>query len=64
MKFNSEHHEVILTFAEKHPEIITNKHMGPQGYQNNKVLWEQLKDHLNSLGYGNLTVNEYKKVSS
>lgn len=62
MRLNTDHHEVILSFAEKNSQIITNKFKGTLGNSLSTKLWEQLTNQLNGLGYGTLTENEYKRV--
>lgn len=62
MRLN-EHYELIVTFAEKYPVIITNKFVGLNSREKIQKLWETLANQLNSLGYGALTVGEYKRVS-
>ncbi|CAG9773362.1 unnamed protein product [Ceutorhynchus assimilis] len=61
MRLTGEHHEIIISFAEAHPEIITNKFMGLNARQNQGKLWQKLTNDLNALGYGVLTVAEYKR---
>lgn len=48
MRLTAEHHETIVTFAEEHPEIITNKFSSSlDGKQKQQWLWEQLMLKLN-----------------
>ncbi|CAG9771443.1 unnamed protein product [Ceutorhynchus assimilis] len=61
MRLNSEHYEIIVNFAERHPEIITNKVVGLNSREKFQKVWDDLANKLNSLGYGTLTVAEYKR---
>lgn len=63
MRLTSEHHEVILNFADMYPEIITNKFKGLNARQEINRLWQTLANNLNSLGFGSLSIPEYKRVS-
>lgn len=63
MRLRSEHHEIILNFAELFPQIITNRFIGLNARQENNQRWQTLANHLNALGFGNLSVPEYKRVS-
>lgn len=61
MRVNVDHWNVLLDFAEKHPAIITQKFQGVHGRQNHIELWDELSNKLNSLGYGEKTIKEWKK---
>lgn len=62
MRVTSDHWNIIIQFAELHPQIITNKFISPMhGKRNLKDLWEELSVKLNSLGHGTRSVEEWKK---
>lgn len=61
MRLNNEHYEVIVNYAEKYPVIITNKFVGLNSKEKTHKLWETLVNQLNSLGYGALSIGEYKR---
>ncbi|KAK4887416.1 hypothetical protein RN001_003687 [Aquatica leii] len=60
--FSVECRNSILDFAEKYPQIITNKFMGPKGREQNLIIWNQLTTALNSIGLGQKTKEEWKKT--
>ncbi|KAF5299406.1 hypothetical protein FQA39_LY11552 [Lamprigera yunnana] len=62
MRVTSDHWQLLLSFATNHKEIITNKFMGPNGREKSAILWKNLATHLNGLGFGEKTVDEWKKT--
>ncbi|XP_066582785.1 uncharacterized protein [Prorops nasuta] len=62
MRVTNEHWEVLLNFAENHPSIITNQFVGHHGKKNLRCLWEDLTKLLNSLGYGEKRLEDWKKT--
>lgn len=51
-KVNEFHWEIILQFIENHPDLAIGRVNGPNAKQSQKILWQQLAEQLNSLGYG------------
>lgn len=64
MRVQADHWAIILECAEKNPQIITNKFSGLNGRRENIELWQNLTIKLNSLGFGEKTVEGWKKVGS
>lgn len=64
MRVRHEHWSAFLELAECNPEIITNKFIGVNARNRSVSLWERVKVSLNSLGFGEKTVEEWKKVAN
>ncbi|KAK5650253.1 hypothetical protein RI129_001282 [Pyrocoelia pectoralis] len=62
MRVTSDHWQLLLSFATNHKEIITNKFIGMNGRENSVILWKNLTTQLNGLGFGEKTVDEWKKT--
>lgn len=62
MRVRLEHWQILLDFCEKNTEIITNKFNGPDGKAKGNVLWQSLSQKLNSLGFGEKSKDEWRKV--
>lgn len=63
MRVRNDHWEFMINFAETHPEIITNRCEKENGRQKLNNLWAQLVNELNSMGYGEKSVGDWRKVS-
>lgn len=55
--------EVLINFMENHQELAKGKFNGPSGRDIHKKLWAQLANNLNSLGYGEKSIEKWQKVS-
>ncbi|XP_066596559.1 uncharacterized protein [Prorops nasuta] len=62
MRVTNEYWEVLLNFAENHPSIITNQFVSHHGKKNLRGLWEDLTKLLNSLGYSEKRLEDWKKT--
>ena len=62
MKVNQNHWLCFLEEAEKRPELITGRFFGVAGRATANTLWTDLSTKLNSLGYGQKTTEEWRKV--
>lgn len=54
---------VFLDFAETNPQILTKKFDGQTARKKYNVLWEEISNTLNSMGYIKKTVEKWQKVS-
>ena len=64
MRVRAEHQQMLLDMCEKNPELISNKFNGPQGKARGHVLWQTVAQKLNSLGFGEKSQEEWRKVSA
>ncbi|KAJ8959531.1 hypothetical protein NQ314_006268 [Rhamnusium bicolor] len=64
MRVTAEHWKRILEIAEENPKLITNQFCGSNGKANLNTLWQSVVNSLNSLGYGEKSVAEWRKVKS
>lgn len=62
MRVKNEHWAYFISFAEEHPELVTNKFTGATGRASLNNLWQHITNGLNSLGFGEKTVDEWRKV--
>lgn len=64
MRVRNEHWDYLVNYAEQHPEIITNRTDNiANGRQKLNEIWKKLTNDLNSLGYGEKSVGDWRKVS-
>lgn len=64
MRVRTEHWQLLLGICEKNPELITNKFNGPDGKAKGHALWQSVTQKLNSLGFGEKTTEEWRRVSN
>ncbi|CAG9763550.1 unnamed protein product [Ceutorhynchus assimilis] len=62
MRVRSEHWEVLLTFCEKNPQLVTNRFSGFKGRAKGTALWQNIASKLNSLGFGEKSVDGWRKT--
>lgn len=62
MRVTNDQWNLLVSFAETHPQIITNKFHGKDGKQQKTKLWGELMEKLNSLGYGKKSLDDWKRV--
>lgn len=62
MRVRNEHWEVLLTFCETYPELITNKYFGDEKKSQAYALWQNVALSLNALGFGEKSVAGWKKT--
>lgn len=62
MRVRVEHWAVLLSLCEEHPELITNKFNGVDGKAKGHILWESVALKLNSLGFGEKTKEDWRRV--
>nr|CAH7753540.1 unnamed protein product [Callosobruchus chinensis] len=63
MRVRSEHWQVILEFCEQNTELLGGKFNSSQGKAKANQLWLTLANRLNSLGFGEKSVESWRKVS-
>lgn len=63
MRVRSEHWEVLLSSCEENPQLITNRFSGFEGRAKGNALWQNIAIKLNSMGFGEKTVDGWRKVS-
>lgn len=63
MRVRAEHWQLLLSFCETNPELITNRFNGSEGKAKGQALWQTVATKLNSLGFGEKTVEGWRKVS-
>lgn len=59
----NEHWEVLLTCCEENPQLVTNKFSGFEGRAKGTALWQNIATKLNSLAFGEKSVDGWRKVS-
>lgn len=59
---NENHWIQLLDYMEKHPQFARGQFSGPSGKITQRKMWEELSKRLNSLGYGNKSVEKWQKV--
>ncbi|KAJ8910039.1 hypothetical protein NQ315_003681 [Exocentrus adspersus] len=62
MRVTSQHWEEFLSVAERHPALITSKFNGAQGKAEGNALWTSVATKLNSLGFGEKSVAEWRRA--
>ncbi|XP_028151379.1 uncharacterized protein LOC114344754 [Diabrotica virgifera virgifera] len=62
MRVRTEHWEILLSFCEENPQLITNKFIGSDRRTKGIALWKTVSTALNSLGYGQKTIDGWKKT--
>lgn len=62
MRVRTEHWALLLSICEKNPELITNRFNGPEGKSKGHILWQNVAQQLNSLGFGEKTKEDWRKV--
>ncbi|KAJ8913912.1 hypothetical protein NQ315_005709 [Exocentrus adspersus] len=62
MRVTSQHWEEFLSVAERHPALITSKFNGAQGKAKGNALWTSVATKLNSLGFGEKCVAEWRRA--
>nr|CAI5867921.1 unnamed protein product [Callosobruchus analis] len=63
MRVRSEHWQVILEFGENNRELITGKYSTSQGKTKMNELWLKLANRLNSMGFGEKSIDSWRKKS-
>lgn len=63
MRVKVEHWQLLLSFCETNEELITNRFSGIEGRAKANALWQNVATKLNSLGFGEKSVEGWKKVS-
>lgn len=62
MRVRPEHWSLLLDISERNKEIITNKFNGPEGKTRGNALWQNIANELNSLGFGEKSKEEWRRV--
>nr|CAH7753539.1 unnamed protein product [Callosobruchus chinensis] len=62
MRVRSEHWQVILEFCEQNTELLGGKFNSSQGKAKANQLWLTLANRLNSLGFGEKSVESWRKA--
>ncbi|VEN44926.1 unnamed protein product [Callosobruchus maculatus] len=62
-KLRDEHWETMLTFFEAHPDLSHGRLKGLNARERAKQLWAELSQKLNSLGFGERSVDKWQKVA-
>lgn len=63
-KVKEAHWELMVSFMEEHHFLATGRFVAPNARNNAKLLWKELSDQLNALGYGERSPEKWQKVSS
>ncbi|XP_072389572.1 uncharacterized protein [Diabrotica undecimpunctata] len=62
MRVRMKHWEMLLSFCEEYPELITNKFNGSEGRAKGIAVWQTVTTKLNSLGYGEKSIEGWRKT--
>ncbi|KAF5305411.1 hypothetical protein FQR65_LT07737 [Abscondita terminalis] len=62
MRVRGEHWQLLLSFCESHPQLITNRFSGSDGRAKANLLWQSVTSKLNSLGFGEKNVDGWRKT--
>lgn len=60
MRVHPNHWELLLSFLEKYPEMLTGKFVCVNAKHKSQQLWEEVTTKLNSLGLGEKTSEKWK----
>ncbi|XP_050497713.1 uncharacterized protein LOC126878857 [Diabrotica virgifera virgifera] len=62
MRVQAVHWEMLLSFCEENPQLITNKFNSSEGRAKAVAMWQTIANRLNSLGYGEKSVEGWRKT--
>ncbi|KAG5880850.1 hypothetical protein JTB14_034259 [Gonioctena quinquepunctata] len=61
-KVKDAHWELMVSFMEENPSLATGRFSGPNGRASLKMLWGELTQKLNALGYGERSPEKWQKT--